>query len=184
MVRFARDGDEGAASVLLERLYPLVLKIVRSHLPKRSSEEDLCQMIFVRIFHRLDQDAGTAPLEHWVSRIAMNVCLNQLESERIRPELRHADLNDEQISIVEALASTAVELPEEQTTAASELVTQLLLRLEPKDRLIITMLHLEERSIAEIKAATGWNTALIKVRAYRARQKLKRIYARLSKPIQ
>jgi RNA polymerase sigma-70 factor, ECF subfamily len=180
-VRSVRDGDENAACSLLERLYPLVLKIVRSHLPSRTSEEDLCQMIFTRIFHRLDRYSGLAPLEHWVSRLAINVCLNQIETERIRPELRYADLSEEQAAIVEQLGSTPAELPEEKSELAREIVAKLLTRLDPADRLIITMLHLEERSIAEIRAHTGWSAIVIKVRAYRARQKLKRLYGQLIK---
>jgi RNA polymerase sigma-70 factor (ECF subfamily) len=158
-----------------------VIKIVRSHLPPRTGEEDLCQMIFVRIFQRLDRYSGLAPFEHWVSRLAINVCLNQIEKERIRPELRYADLSEEQAQIVGQLASTPAEIPEEQSGLAREIVAKLLLKLEPADRLIITMLHLEERSVAEIKALTGWSAIVIKVRAHRARQKLKRIYGQLIK---
>jgi len=138
-------------------------------------------MIFVRIFQRLDRYSGHAPLEHWVSRLAINVCLNQIEKERIRPELRYADLSEEQAQMVGQLASTPAEIPEDQSELAREVVAKLLLRLEPADRLIITMLHLEERSITEIKALTGWSAMVIKVRAYRARQKLKRVYGQLIK---
>jgi RNA polymerase sigma-70 factor (ECF subfamily) len=138
-------------------------------------------MIFVRIFQRLDRYSGLAPLEHWVSRVAINVCLNQIETERIRPELRYADLSEEQAAIVEQLASKPAEIPEEQSSGAREIVAKLLLKLRPADRLIITMLHLEERSIAEIKDLTGWSGSVIKVRAYRARQKLKRLYGQLIK---
>jgi len=163
----------------MERLYPLVLKIVRSHLPKRAAEEDLCQVIFVRVFRGLKQYSGAAPLEHWVSRIAVNVCLNQIESERIRPEVRYADLSEAQQKVVEALAANAPELPKESDSPAREVLEQLLAKLGPQDRLVITLLHLEERSLAEIHAMTGWNTTLIKVRAFRARQKLKGYYQKL-----
>jgi len=181
LVALAREDDEQAARQLIDRLYPLVLKLVRSHRAKRTAEEDLCQMIFVRVFHRLKQFAGNVPIEHWVSRIAINTCLNQIESERIRPELRYADLREEQAAVVEKLASTPAELPGEQQAAACELVDQLLAQLAPKDRLVITLLHLEERSIREIRAITGWNIAVVKVRAFRARRKLARLYAALPK---
>ena len=45
-------------------------------------EEDLCQMIFIKVFQKLSQFSGKVPLEHWVSRIAVNTCLNQIESEK------------------------------------------------------------------------------------------------------
>ena len=59
-----------AARELVQRLYPLVLRMVRAHRPQRAAEEDLCQMIFIKIFQKLDQFSGKVPLEHWVSRIA------------------------------------------------------------------------------------------------------------------
>ncbi len=178
-----QGGDDAAARTLMECLYPFVLKIVRAYRLRRTGEEDLCQMVFVRMFQRLHQFTGAAPLEHWVSRIAVNTCLNEIEKERIRPELRHADLSESQAQVVEQLASTTAELPEECRGDANFIVQELLQRLDPKDRLLVTLLHLEERSIAEIKELTGWNTAMIKVRAFRARQKLKRFYRQLDPKI-
>src|SRR5436190_19744586 len=93
--------DEEAARELVRTLYPLVAKLVRAHRPRRTAEEDLCQMIFIKVFQKLPQFSGKVPLEHWVSRIAVNTCLNQIESERIRPEVRHADLSEEEQAVVE-----------------------------------------------------------------------------------
>jgi RNA polymerase sigma-70 factor, ECF subfamily len=174
-----RDGNEEAARIILAHIYPLVLKLVRSHRPKRTSEEDLCQMIFVRIFHRLSQWARKAPFEHWVSRIAINTCLNQIQYERIRPELRYADLSDEQVAVVDKLTATEADLPRKEDFVAYQLLDDLLSRLKPKDRLVITLMHLEERSVAEIQTLTGWSAISVKVRAFRARQKLKKLYAQL-----
>jgi len=174
-----REGNEQAAKKLMEHLYPLVLKLVRAHRPKRTSEEDLCQMIFVRIFHRLEQWSRKAPFEHWVARIAVNTCLNQIQFERVRPELRYADLSEEQVAVVEKLRNDVVELPQNESTAAGELLNELLAQLPPKDRLIISLMHLEERSVAEIQSMTGWSAPAVKVRAFRARQRLKHLYANL-----
>src|SRR5204862_3199178 len=91
-----RQSDEEAARALVRELYPLVMKIVRSHLPRRTDEEDLAQMVFGKVFAHLEQYAGAVPFEHWVSRVAVNTCLNQLRSEKCRPEVRWADLNEEE----------------------------------------------------------------------------------------
>jgi RNA polymerase sigma-70 factor (ECF subfamily) len=176
-----RNGDEQAAAKLVETLYPLVLRIVRSYRAPRTSEEDLCQMIFVRIFQNLHQYAGLAPFEHWVSRLSVNTCLKQIEKERVRPELRYADLSAEQAELVERLLSAAEEVPEEDVETARDIVDQLLSRLDPKDRLIMTLMYLDNRSVAEIRELTGWGTASIKVRAFRARHKLKRLFAQISR---
>ena len=75
------QGDEVAARELLRHFHPFVLKLVRAHLPRRSSEEDLVQMIFIKVFHKLNQYTGRMPLEHWISRIAVNTCLNALKAD-------------------------------------------------------------------------------------------------------
>src|SRR5260370_34081340 len=104
-----RQRDEEAARSLLHEIYPLVMKLVRAHLPRRTSEEDLAQTIFMKIFANLGQYSGTVPLEHWVSRIAINACLNQLRIERVRPELRWADLGEEEAYVLECMAATSDE---------------------------------------------------------------------------
>ena len=53
-----RRRDQAAARELVEHLYPLVIRIVRSHLPRRVAEEDLAQEIFLKMFTRLEQYKG------------------------------------------------------------------------------------------------------------------------------
>lgn len=173
LVEAALRHDDEAAGELVRRLYPLVAKIVRSHRPRRTPEEDLCQMIFIRMFQRLHQFSGKVPIEHWVSRIAVNTCLNQIESEKVRPELRHADLTEEEQAVVENLATSAEELAPDKQLASRQLVEHLLDLLKPAERLVIDLLYLQGRSIEEIRRLTGWTAALVKVRAFRARRKMK-----------
>src|ERR1700738_347316 len=137
LVHAALAHDDDAARELVRDLYPLVAKVVRAHRPRRTGEEDLCQMIFIRMFQKLSQFSGKVPLEHWVSRIAVNTCLNQIQSEKVRPELRYADLSDDQMAMVDALASTSDELAPDQKFASRQLVEHLLEMLEPADRLVI-----------------------------------------------
>lgn len=171
VIQRIQNGSEEAARSLMDRLYPLVVKLVRAYLPRRMSEEDLVQMIFIKIFTRLDQYSGLVPIEHWVSRIAVNTCLNQLNSERIRPELRWTDLSAQQQYAIESLA--AVEERPRFGNDLANLLKRLLDQLSAKDRLVIQLLHIEEKTIAEISALTGWTIPVIKVRAFRARNKLR-----------
>jgi RNA polymerase sigma factor (sigma-70 family) len=168
-----REGDEDAARALLNHLYPLVMKIVRSHLPRRTGEEDLAQMVFMKIFTKIDQYSGAAPLEHWVSRIAVNTCLNQIASESLRPELRWADLSEEQELVMQSLASAAEDFQTSTASAARELLEKVMALLSPADRLVINLVHLEVKSVEEISRMTGWSRALVKVRAFRARKKIR-----------
>src|SRR3954464_4751999 len=60
-----RQGDDDAARDLMQHLYPLVIKLVRAYLPRRTAEEDLIQTVFMKIFARLDQYSGLVPIERW-----------------------------------------------------------------------------------------------------------------------
>lgn len=180
LVARALRQDEDAARELVRALYPLVAKLVRAHRPARSAEEDLCQMIFIRIMQKLSQFSGKVPLEHWVSRIAINTCINQIKAEKARPELREADLSEEQAAVVRNMATTDEELAPGHNIAARELVEHLMKALKPAERLVIDLLYLQQRSVTEIQKIAGWSSALVKVRAFRARQKMKRQMAILS----
>lgn len=174
LVDAALRQDDDAARELVRALYPLVAKLVRAHRPARSAEEDLCQMIFIKVLQKLPQFSGKVPLEHWVSRIAINTCINQIKAEKARPELREADLSEEQAAVVQNMAVTKEELAPGQSFAAKELVEQLMKGLKPAERLVIDLLYLQQRSVSEIQKIAGWSSALVKVRAFRARQKMKK----------
>ncbi len=175
-----RLGEESAARLLFRRFYPYVSAIVRAHLPARAEEQDLCQMTFVKMFGALDQYSGRGSFEHWLSRIAVTTCLNQLRFEKRRPEIRRTDLGEAGDRIFERLVSSDGELRDGDAAAARETVRAMLASLAPADRLIITLLHLENRGVSEVAALTGWSPAVVKVRAFRARQKLRQAFSRLA----
>ena len=180
LVAASLRDDEDAARALVRHLYPFVARMVRAHRPRRTAEEDLCQMIFIKMFQKLAQYSGAVPLEHWVSRIAINTCLNQLAFEKARPELRRADLSEEQAAVLDNLAASSEELGADQQLASRDLVAHMLEMLKPAERLVIDLLYLQEKTVDEIHAVTGWSKTLVKVRAFRARQRLKQLLGRLS----
>jgi RNA polymerase sigma-70 factor (ECF subfamily) len=173
-VEAVRNRDEEAARSLVDEMYPLVIKIVRAHLPRRTSEEDLTQTVFMKIFANLDQYEGKVPLRNWVSRIAVNTCYNQLQAERIRPELRWSDLSEEEAHVISGLAATEEEVSPSASLASRDLVWKMMEKLSPSERLVISLLHLEEKSVDEIAALTGWTRPMVKIRAFRARHKLRK----------
>lgn len=137
-------------------------------------------MIFIKVFQKLSQFSGQVPLEHWVSRIAVNTCLNQIAAEKVRPELRYADLSEDEQAVIENLAASAEELAPDQRFASRQLVEHLLDLLKPAERLVMDLLYLQQRTVEEIRQLTGWSNSLIKVRAFRARRKLKNELNKLS----
>jgi RNA polymerase sigma-70 factor (ECF subfamily) len=175
-----RKRDQVAARDLVEHLHPLVIRIARAHLPRRVAEEDLAQEIFLKMFTRMDQYQGAVPFTHWVSRIAVTTCIDHLRAQKRRPELRWADLSERETEFLDSAITNENDISPDDAVAARELVHKLLDRLNPQDRLVIQYLDLDQKSVAEISALTGWNQTLVKVRAFRARRKLQRFYRELT----
>ena len=176
-----RQRDQAAARELVEHLHPLVVRIVRSHLPRRVAEEDLTQEIFLKMFTRLAQYQGAVPFPHWVSRIAVTTCIDHLRAQKRRPEFRWADLSETEAEVLDNIITNENDVPANDAMAAHELVHKLLGQLKPDDQLVIRLLDLEQKTIAEISTLTGWNQSLIKVRAFRARRKLQKLFHELQK---
>jgi RNA polymerase sigma factor (sigma-70 family) len=176
-----RKRDQAAARELVDHLYPLVIRIVRSHLPRRVAEEDLAQEVFMKMFTRIEQYQGAVPFPHWVSRIAVTTCIDHLRAQKRRPEFRWADLSEGQADVLEAVMTNEHDVAPDDALEAHELVHKLLDQLNPDDRMVIQLLDLEQKTIAEISALTGWGQSLVKVRAFRARRKLQKLFAELKR---
>jgi RNA polymerase sigma-70 factor (ECF subfamily) len=178
-----RSHDEAAARRLIDALYPQVIRIVRNHLPFRTDEEDLAQEVFVQLFRTLERYDSAQPLENWVSRLALNVCLKALRSRRRRPELRWSDLSEEELRAMDSLlhspAGEDSAGPADSGADTRALLLRMLDSLSAEDRLVITLLHLEEKTLKEIQVLTGWSSIVIRMRAYRARGRLRKMLAHL-----
>lgn len=171
-ITLVKQGDEPAARRLVDALYPQVIRIVRSHLPNRSDDDDAAQEVFMKVFGRIDQyraDQGVFP--HWVSRIAVNHCLDRLRSLRSRRVLTYAELDTEEATFVSQLM--AQDEPEaERPDETLAVLEKLLSGLNERERIVIRLLDLEQRSVREVAELTGWGDSKIKVTAMRARRRL------------
>jgi RNA polymerase sigma-70 factor (ECF subfamily) len=182
LLRRVRAGDELAARTVVEQLHGHVRKIVLAHLPRRDDPEDLMQEVFLKVFSRLDQFRGKVPFENWVARVALFTCLDRLRRQQARPELRWADLTEDQQAMVAAVADES-EPADVSQEDASALLNKLLAGLKPEEQSLIRWLDVEQKSIAEVCALTGWNSGVTRIRSFRARQKLRALYRRLEKQI-
>jgi RNA polymerase sigma factor (sigma-70 family) len=174
-----RHGDEGAAEELIRHLFPVISKIVRTHLPRRDDEKDLVQEILMKTFAKLHQYKGDAPLSHWVSRLAVTTCLDRLRAQKIRPDVRQVGLTPEDADVFEAAWLTGTSPDASAAIAARDLVDKILAPLAPEDRSLILMVDLEGRSLQEISEQTGWSISKIKMRLFRIRPQLREMINKL-----
>src|SRR5471030_2183591 len=167
-----KEGDEAAAEELIRHLFPVISKIVRTHLPRRDDEKDLVQEILMKTFAKLHQYKGDAPITHWVSRLALTTCLDRLRAQKIRPEVRVIDLTPDESEVFDAAWLTGSSPDAGEAIAARDLVDKILSFLSPEERSLILMVDLEGRSLQEISDATGWSVSKIKMRLFRVRPRL------------
>jgi RNA polymerase sigma-70 factor, ECF subfamily len=172
--RWLNHRDEAAAKTLIDHLYPLVSRVVRRHATGRDSPEDLAQESFARLFQNLHRYDPSQPIENWISRITLNVCRNHWRHQSGHPELHWENLSPTEQSLAEHAWNADKPLPSSSNEDAHALMFKLLQTLAPDDRLVLSLLHLEEKTTDQIAELTGWSRTLVKVRAYRARQKLRR----------
>lgn len=167
LVKETLTGDDEAFTELVRRYKRKVFTIVARHVWNNYEVDDVCQEIFMKVYQNLRKYRGDAPFEHWVSKIAINACYDALR--KGRREQGDVPLEDVAFSLK---APATEEIGSEE---AWKILKQGLAKLRPEDRLVITMMNLEEKSIREISSLTGWSEAKVKVRAFRARKELKRI---------
>lgn len=177
--RWLDHRDESAARALMEHLYPLVSRIVTRHATGRDSPEDLSQEAFTRIFSEIHRFDPQKPLENWVARLTLNVCRNHWRHQNRRPELHWEDLSPTEQHLAEHAWDSSRDIPDTQTDDAHVLLLKIMETLPATDRLILSLLHLEEKSTSDIADLLGWSRTLVKVRAHRARAKLHQALSRL-----
>jgi len=167
-------GDEDAADDLVRLLYPLVWRIVRRHLRRTADHEDVVQEIFMKLFLKLDQYQGIQPFGHWASRICVTTCCDWLRKKQARPLSSFADFTNEEVRVIEAsLQGTAPEQHAVHQDVLSGVLDKLIDRLNPDEQIAIRLLDLEETSIKDACALTGWSESKTKTTAMRARRKLR-----------
>jgi len=161
------SGNDEAFAELVRRHKRKVFNIVAKFVRSDYELDDICQEIFIKAYQNLTKYRGDAPFEHWVSKIAVNACYDALRKRGRRVE---------EVPLEDVIFSLKVPAPENNPGhEAWEVLNRALVKLRPDDRLVITLQNLEEKSIHEIAALTGWSESKVKVRAFRARKELKRI---------
>lgn len=159
-------GDGRAFARLVARHQAAVARHLLQFARDAATRESLVQDTFVEAWSSLGSFRGRSPLQHWLLTLATRV------------GYRHwtAQARDGRTASLDALAPeelAALDGAADDPREAAELVHRLLARLSPRDRLVITLLHLDGRSVAETAELTGWSRALVKVQAFRARARLR-----------
>ncbi len=170
LVHLTIAGDETAFSVLASRYRGRAFATAARFARGRNELEDLSQEIFLKVWKGLASFRADAPFEHWFMTITVRTCYDFLRKNR-----KHRDNEILTEYSADHMEQGEVSRVQEQREAW-EIVQRLLEKLNEKDRTVIILLELEERSVKEIASLTGWSESNVKVRAHRARKKMKHFY--------
>ena len=173
-------GDAASFEPLVVKYQPRVFATARRYARHESEVEDIVQEVFVKAFQKLQTFRGDAPFEHWLMRLAVRVCYDFLRAHQRNRETPFSQMSEPETDWLERHAGDSGNAGEE-ASAARLLVERLMEGLSPAARLVITLLEIEERSVKEIAALTGWSVPLVKVRAFRARAEMRKALAKVKK---
>lgn len=165
------NGDGNAYARLVARYQPEIGQWLWRFSRDRTVWEELVQSVFVEAYLHLSRFRREAPFLHWLRKIATRVGYHYWQGQaRLRRR------NVQPLAMDPALPAPDQDLSEQQDEAA--MLHSLLEQLPPRDRLVLTLLHIEERSVAETAQIVGWSQVMVKVQAFRARKKLRDLWQR------
>jgi RNA polymerase sigma-70 factor (ECF subfamily) len=161
-------GDDNAFAELALRHKSRVFGVASRFAHDAAELEDICQDVFVQAYFKLRQYRRDSPFEHWVLRITTHKCYDYLRKRR-----RSGSIVSVDAMLESGYEPSAPEHPDPHPDL--ERLHAALAQLSAKERLVITLLELEERSVQEIAGLTGWSASNVKVRAFRARAALRKL---------
>jgi len=182
LVRRAQAGDQMAFRDIVERFQAKVFSIIYGILRNRNDAEDIAQQVFAKVYFSLPNFDFRSSLLTWIYKITVNECYDYLRKKKVRKLVYESDFSEEESQrISNSEASTDSEPLIDERLAQRDLVMKLLEKVSEEDRNLILLKEVEGHSVEELAAMTGMNENTIKVKLFRARQKLVKAAGRLLK---
>lgn len=182
LVKLALAGDETAFACIFERYRRLVVHLVSRFFRRREEIEDIAQQAFTKIYFSLKDFRGghEKSFSSWLSRLTINACYDELRRRSRRSENPFSQFSDEEREYFERIAASD-SADAEKSLVARDLAEKVLLQLDAKERLALTLLHGEDFSVAEVARIVGWSESKVKTRLFRCRNNLRNIFSHLFK---
>src|SRR5579883_2293960 len=182
LVRRAQKGDETAFREIVERYQSKVFSIIHGIVRQRNDVEDIAQQVFAKVYLSLKSFDFRSSLITWIYKITVNECFDYLRKRKVRKLVYESDLSEDEVRRVENTEpSTNRQAPADQDLARRDFVLKLLSKVSEEDRMLLMLKEVEGYSVEELAAQTGMNENTIKVKLFRARQKLVRAAQRLDR---
>jgi RNA polymerase sigma-70 factor (ECF subfamily) len=177
LIERARGGDDAAFNQVVLAYRKRILGTISRLISRPEDVEDVGQEVFVRLYFSLDQLRTPEVFEPWLYRLTVNAAYDYLRRQRRRGEARLGDLSEQQVLMADAAESGRRHEELERRKRLRELVESLLGQVSEEDRILLTLKEVEGLSLKELEKIYQVNENALKVRLFRARQRVLKAYA-------
>jgi RNA polymerase sigma-70 factor (ECF subfamily) len=181
LIKRAQAGDSTAFNEMVLAYRKRIMGTITRLIARPEDVEDVAQEVFLRLYFSLDQLRTAEVFEPWLYRLTVNAAYDYLRKQRRRQEYRMSDMSEQQMLMADALAGGRVERDERDQKKTRESVEALLGAVSEADRILLMLKELEGLSLKELEKIYDINENALKVRLFRARQRVLKAFAATTK---
>ena len=183
LVRRCQAGDEMAFREIVERHQSKVFSIIYGIVRHRNDAEDIAQQVFTKVYFSIRGFDLRSSLLTWIYKITVNECYDYLRKQKVRRLVYESDMSEDEARRLENTETPrSRQQPVDQQLEKRDYIMKLLMKVPEEERMLLIEKEVEGRTVEELSKATGLNENTIKVKLFRARQKLVKAAGRLGKP--
>lgn len=167
------SADESCWRELVRLHAPYLFRLIGRFFWDQQKVEDLAQETFFRAFRYRKTCRDEAALRHWLSKIAIRLCYDELRKKKNLKELSVSDLNPDALNELEVKLSCenrGENANPETGLITRDLLEMMLAQLSEKNRMILILTEVEGRTSSEVAGLMGLTRAGVKMRIYRSRR--------------
>lgn len=180
LIESARGGNDAAFNQVVLAYRKRILGTISRLIGRPEDVEDVGQEVFLRLYFSLDQLRTAEVFEPWLYRLTVNAAYDYLRRQKRRHESRMSDLSEQQVMMADAVAGGKVSKEEVRRTNIKEFVDSLLDSVSEEDRVLLTLKEVEGLSLKELEQVYQVNENALKVRLFRARQRVIKAFGKLA----
>jgi len=182
IVRRAQAGEEAAFREIVEKYQSKVFSIIHGIVRQRNDVEDIAQQVFAKVWFSIRNFDFRSSLITWIYKITVNECFDYLRKKKVRKLVYESDMSEDEVRRVENTEPVLERGSRADITLARrDYIVKLLDRVSEEEKQLLMLKEVEGYSVEELAGKLKMNENTIKVKLFRARQKLVKASVRLDK---
>ena len=181
LIKRAQAGESAAFNEIVLAYRKRILGTITRLIARLEDVEDVAQEVFLRLYFSLDQLRTAEVFEPWLYRLTVNAAYDYLRKQRRRQEYRMSDLSEQQMVMADAVAGGRADQDEREMKKTRETVEAVLGSVSEADRILLMLKELEGLSLRELEKIYNINENALKVRLFRARQRVLKAFEAVAK---